>query len=184
MSGPRRAWLPLAGVVLAVLAVAALLGTGLASRGALATSPLTGRPAPDFALPGLDGRADSAVRLADLRGQVVVVNFWASWCAECHTEQPALSQTWQRFRDAGVVVVGVNFQDATGDARAYVAQSGATYPMVVDRDSSAALAYGLRGVPETYVIDRDGTMVDRVIGPVTADRLASRISGLLGTETR
>lgn len=167
------------GVVVAVLAVGLLLNFGLSNRDALATSPLVRRPAPAFTLPGLDGRPDSAVDLAELRGHVVVVNFWASWCAECRTEQAALNQTWERFRDAGVVVVGVNFEDASGDARQYVASTGAGYPMVVDADSRTALAYGLRGVPETYVIDARGRIVDRVIGPATSSRLASTISGLL-----
>jgi cytochrome c biogenesis protein CcmG/thiol:disulfide interchange protein DsbE len=167
------------GVVVAVLAVGLLLNFGLSNRDALATSPLVRRPAPAFTLPGLDGRRDSAVDLAELRGHVVVVNFWASWCAECRTEQAALNQTWERFRDAGVVVVGVNFEDATGDARQYVASAGAGYPMVVDAESATALAYGLRGVPETYVIDARGRVVDRVIGPVTSSRLASTITGLL-----
>jgi cytochrome c biogenesis protein CcmG/thiol:disulfide interchange protein DsbE len=111
------------------------------------------------------------------------VNFWASWCAECRTEQADLNRLWQRFRDAGVVVVGVNFEDATDDARQYVASSGASYPVVVDADSKTALAYGLRGVPETYLIDPRGRLVDRVIGPVTYARLASRISDLLATDT-
>lgn len=179
-----RKWVPIAGVVVAVLAVGALLASALGSQGASAASPLVGRQAPDFTLPGLDGRTESTIRLSSLRGQVVVVNFWASWCAECHTEQPALNETWQRFRDAGVVMVGVDFQDAAGDAREYVARSGITYPTVVDASSEAALAYGLRGVPETYVIDRDGRMVDHIIGPVTEDRLADRITRLLKDQPR
>jgi cytochrome c biogenesis protein CcmG/thiol:disulfide interchange protein DsbE len=173
-----RTWAVL-GVAVAVLAVAVLLSFGLSHREALATSPLVRRPAPSFTLPGLDGRPESTVRLADLRGHVVVVNFWASWCTECHTEQSALNRTWERFRDAGVVVVGVNFEDATGDARDYVASTGASYPMVVDAKSSTALAYGLRGVPETYVIDQHGVVVDRVIGPVDYTRLADGIGNLL-----
>lgn len=179
MTGTRlRIW-ALVGVALAVLAVGLLFAAGAGSTEALATSPLVGRDAPDFTLRGLDGRPESTVRLSELRGQVVVVNFWASWCTECHTEQAALNDTWQRFRDAGVVVVGVNFQDAEGDARAYVAKSGTSYPTVVDASSSTALAYGLRGVPETYVIDRNGRMVDHIIGPVTRDRLATPITRLL-----
>lgn len=185
MTGPgSRRWLWLTAVVAGVLTVGALLATGLGGQRTLAATPLIERPAPEFALDGLDGRPDSGVRLSDLRGQVVVVNFWASWCTECHLEQEALNQTWQRFRDAGVVVVGVNFQDVADDARAYVASTGASYPVVVDADSSTALSYGLRGVPETYVIDRDGRIVDRVIGPVTVERLADRITGLLDEGAR
>jgi len=183
MPGSRaRIWAALA-VTAGVLAVGILFGFGLTHRDALATPPLDERPAPTFTLPGLSGRAADEVRLADLRGHVVVVNFWASWCTECRTEQADLNRIWQRFRDAGVVVVGVNFEDATDDARQYVASSGASYPVVVDSDSRTALSYGLRGVPETYVIDPDGRLVDRVIGPVDYPSLAGRISALLAKGT-
>jgi cytochrome c biogenesis protein CcmG/thiol:disulfide interchange protein DsbE len=184
MSGRRsRVWAVL-GVAGAVLVAAALLSFGLSHRDALASTPLVQRQAPGFTLPGLDGGGGSSVRLADLRGQVVVVNFWASWCAECHTEQAALNETWQRFRDAGVVVLGVDFEDAGGDARRYVATSGVGYPVVVDADSSTALAYGVRGVPETYVVDQRGRIVDRVIGPVSAPSLKATIENLLAGPVR
>lgn len=185
MSPARRArtWAVL-GVMIAVSVVAALLAFGLTHRDALATAPLVHRTAPDFTLPALDRSPEGAVKLADLRGHVVVVNFWASWCTECHTEQAALNQTWQRFRDAGVVVVGVNFEDAADDARAYVANAGISYPVGVDATSSTALAYGLRGVPETYVIDARGQLVDRVIGPVDASALAERITRLVDSPSR
>jgi cytochrome c biogenesis protein CcmG, thiol:disulfide interchange protein DsbE len=175
--GGRR-W-AVAGVAAAVLVAAALLSFGLSHRDALASTPLVQRSAPGFTLPALDARHRGPVRLADFRGQVVVVNFWASWCTECRTEQAALNQTWQRFRDAGVVVLGVDFEDAAGDARQYVATSGVSYPVVVDGHSSTALAYGVRGVPETYVVDRRGRIVDRVIGPVSAPRLRATIQDLL-----
>ena len=165
-----------------VLAVAVLLGVGLSQPERLAAAPITVRKAPDFSLPDLQG--GDRVRLSDLRGQVVVVNFWASWCAECQVEQEALATTWERFRDAGVVVLGVDFQDATEDAREYVARTGTSYPVVVDSRSTTALDYGLRGVPETYLIDRGGRLVDRIVGPVTADDLADRITGLLGDGAR
>jgi len=183
MSRLRR-WLLLTGVVAGVAAVTLLLAVGLRSGDSQAASPLQGRAAPDFTLPGLDGGPHTAVRLSSLRGQVVVVNFWASWCTECHTEQAALNQTWQRFRNAGVVMVGVNFQDAAGDARDYAARVGASYPLVVDRSSRTALDYGLRGIPETFVVDRHGALVHRLIGPVTADRLAGLISPLLDGSAR
>jgi cytochrome c biogenesis protein CcmG/thiol:disulfide interchange protein DsbE len=173
--GTRRVVL-LGIVVSAVLVVAGLLATGLGRDPTATASPLVGRAAPDFTLPGVDG---PAVQLSKLRGQVVVVNFWASWCTECHTEQPALNATWQRFRDSGVVVVGVDFQDNTADARDYLAAAGSTYPVVEDADSRTALAYGVRGVPETFVLDRSGRVSERFIGAVQTDRLGDRISTLL-----
>jgi cytochrome c biogenesis protein CcmG/thiol:disulfide interchange protein DsbE len=173
----RRRAVLLGIVVAAVLAVVGVLATGLGrDPSAAAASPLVGRAAPDFTLGGLDG---PAVTLSKLRGQVVVMNFWASWCAECHEEQAALDQTWQRYRDAGVVVLGVDFEDTTSGARDYVHQSGLSYPVVEDKDSRTALAYGIRGIPETFLVDRSGRVVDRIIGRVDADRLAGRLAGLL-----
>jgi cytochrome c biogenesis protein CcmG, thiol:disulfide interchange protein DsbE len=172
----RRRTLLLSGVVAAVLAVVALLAAGLGRDPSLFASPLVGRAAPDFTLPQLDG---PAVTLSRLRGQVVVINFWASWCAECQTEQAALNQAWQQFRDSGVVVVGVNFEDTSGGARDYVRTAGVSYPVVEDTDSRTALAYGLRGVPETFMVGRSGHIVDRVIGPVDAAKLASEINSML-----
>ena len=180
MSVTARRVALLIGVVVSVFAVAALLATGLGRDPASAASPLVGRSAPDIRLPGLDG---PDVALTSLRGQVVVVNFWASWCAECRTEQPDLDAVWDRFRDSGVVVLGVNFQDEAGDARDYREAAGTTYPTVVDTDSSAALAFGLRGVPETFLVDQQGRVVERIIGPVSAQRLGQRITELLGTGT-
>jgi cytochrome c biogenesis protein CcmG, thiol:disulfide interchange protein DsbE len=175
----RRRLAALAALAAGVGVVALLLGVGLTSDATLVASPLAGRQAPAFDLPGLDGTQESRVRLEDLRGQVVVVNFWASWCTECRIEQPELNSAWERFRDSGVVMLGVNFQDAAGDARQFAATSGAAYPLVVDEDSSTALDFGLRGVPETFLIDRDGRVVDRIVGPVTATALAERIDPLL-----
>ncbi|MFE9694539.1 TlpA family protein disulfide reductase [Micromonospora sp. NPDC005806] len=166
----------LAAVVAAVLAVVALLATGLGRDSSVAASPLIGHTAPDFTLAQLDG---PPVTLSQLRGQVVVLNFWASWCKECHTEQSALNETWQQFRDSGVVLIGVNFQDTRIDARNYVRTAGISYPVVEDSDSRTALAYGVRGIPETFIIDRSGRMVDRVIGPVDAAKFASQINSSL-----
>ena len=173
---PRRRARLLAGVVVVVAVIVALLMTGLGRDPSVIASPLVGRAAPNFTLPQLDG---PPVTLAKLRGQVVVINFWASWCAECQTEQAALDQTWQQFRDSGVVVVGVNFEDSTGAARGYVQTDGVTYPVVEDANSRTALAYGLRGVPETFVVNQSGRIVNRVIGPVDAAALASEINSML-----
>src|SRR4051794_21270231 len=171
--GNRRGLLWLLAVVTTVAAAVALLATGLQRDPAATRSALVGRAAPAIRLSGVAG---DPVDLAKLRGQGVVVNFWASWCAECRTEQAALSATWDRYRDAGVVVLGVDFQDTRADARDYLAQAGISYPTVFDGRSRTALAYGLRGVPETFVIDARGTVVDRVIGPVDQQRLAAGIA--------
>lgn len=176
----RRAAL-LGAVVAAVLAVVAVLATGLGRDPTAAASPLVGRAAPDFTLRGIDG---PAVTMSKLRGQVVVLNFWASWCAECHEEQDALDQTWQRYRDSGMVLLGVDFEDTSDGARDYMHQSGLTYPVVEDKDSKTALAYGIRGIPETFLVDRSGRIVDRIIGRVDAARLASALEPLLKEGTQ
>jgi len=177
---PRRRTRLLAGVVVVVAVIVALLMTGLGRDPSVIASPLVGHAAPNFTLPQLDG---PPVTLAKLRGQVVVINFWASWCTECQVEQAALDQTWQQFRDSGVVVVGVNFEDSTGAARGYVRTDGVTYPVVEDANSRTALAYGLRGVPETFVVNQSGRIVNRVIGAVDADSLATEINSMLVKST-
>jgi cytochrome c biogenesis protein CcmG/thiol:disulfide interchange protein DsbE len=173
----RRVWLSLGGVVTAVALVASVLSFGLGRDPTAIRSPLVGRAAPDFALRMLDGKG--ALRLADLRGQVVIVNFWASWCAECRVEHPALAAAWQRFRDAGVVLVGIDFQDTQADALAYLAGSGATWPAVEDPGSRTALAYGVYGIPETFFIGPDGRIVARHTGPVSYDQIVAEVSVLL-----
>ena len=176
----RRAWL-LGGVAAVVAVIVALLMTGLGRDPSVFASPLVGRVAPNFTLPQLDG---PPVTLARLRGQVVVINFWASWCTECRVEQAALDQTWQRFQDSGVVVIGVNFEDSVGAARGYVRSEDVTYPVVEDDGSKTALAYGLRGVPETFVVNRSGRIVKHVIGPVAAAALSSDINSMLLPSTQ
>jgi cytochrome c biogenesis protein CcmG/thiol:disulfide interchange protein DsbE len=174
----RRRTRLLAGVVAVVAIIVVLLMTGLGKDPSVIASPLVGRAAPNFTLPQLDG---SPVTLTKLRGQVVVINFWASWCTECEVEQAALDQAWQQFQDSGVVVIGVNFEDSTGAARDYVRAKDVTYPVVEDAGSKAALAYGLRGVPETFVVNRSGRIVSHVIGPVSGAALSSEINSILAT---
>jgi cytochrome c biogenesis protein CcmG/thiol:disulfide interchange protein DsbE len=176
----RRRTLLVAGVIAGVTLIVALLATGLGRDPSVIASPLVGRVAPNFTLPQLGG---PALTLSKLRGQVVVLNFWASWCTECQVEQAALSQTWQQFRDSGVVVIGVNFEDSSSNASNYVRTAGVSYPVVEDNGSRTALAYGLRGVPETFVMNKAGRIVDHVIGPIDASKLASEINAMLQRST-
>ncbi|HEX8863040.1 MAG TPA: TlpA disulfide reductase family protein [Actinomycetes bacterium] len=171
-----RLW-PVLAVVGVVALVAGLLSFGLGRDPTAIKSPLVGKPAPAFSLRTLDGR--SAVNLADLRGQVVIVNFWASWCTECRVEHDALAAAWQRYRDAGVVLVGVDFQDTRADALAYMDQAAMTWPAVEDPGSRTALAYGVYGIPETFFIGPDGQIAAKDVGPVSFARIAARVDRLL-----
>jgi cytochrome c biogenesis protein CcmG/thiol:disulfide interchange protein DsbE len=120
-----------------------------------------GDPAPDFALPTLDGEQ---VRLSDLRGRPVVVNFWASWCNPCREEFPLLAGALDEHETAELAVVGVTYRDIESDSRAFVDEFGASWPQAVDEDTEVARAYGVRAIPQTFFIDRDGTIAARVFG--------------------
>jgi cytochrome c biogenesis protein CcmG/thiol:disulfide interchange protein DsbE len=131
-------------------------------------------PAPQFALSKLDG--SGKLHLESLRGKVVVLNFWASWCAPCKSEAPRLEAAWRRYRDRGVVVVGVDGQDFSGDAKRFIRKYKLTYPNVHDGPGNTGSRYGVTGYPETYFVDRRGRLVgDRVVGEVSAEKLTAGI---------
>ena len=130
--------------------------------------------APHFDLSRLD--REGRLSLASLRGKVVVLNFWASWCAPCKSEAPRLEAAWRQFRAQGVVVVGVDAQDFSGDAREFVRRYKLTYPNVHDGPGNVLPKYGVTGFPETYFVDRDGRLVgERVEGEISEARLTSGI---------
>jgi cytochrome c biogenesis protein CcmG, thiol:disulfide interchange protein DsbE len=119
--------------------------------------------APVFTLPRLD--SGEQLSLADLRGKAVIVNFWASWCEPCKEESPMLEAAWKKYKDRGLVVVGIDYDDFKGEARSFAKRYGLTYPLVHDRKKSTVARYGVVGVPETLFVDRRGRLVgDRVIG--------------------
>jgi cytochrome c biogenesis protein CcmG/thiol:disulfide interchange protein DsbE len=119
--------------------------------------------------------------MADLRGRVVVVNFWASWCQECRDEHPALEATWDRYRERGVVVVGVLFEDKVEDGLVFADEFETDWPLVDDPGSRTAIAYGVFGVPETFVISPDGIVAAKQVGPVDYTWLTSEIEDALRT---
>jgi cytochrome c biogenesis protein CcmG/thiol:disulfide interchange protein DsbE len=178
----RNRWLVVGAVVGGVALLTVLLSFGLSRDPTIIRSALIGHPAPGFALRTLDG--SDTVRLSDLHGQVVVVNFWASWCADCRIEHPDLEAAWQRYRDRGVVVLGVAFQDRPSASEAFVADIGASWPQLSDPGSRTALAYGVYGVPETFVIGPDGRIESKHIGPVDYGRLSDEITTLLPESSR
>ena len=147
-----------------VLGTASLLAGPAARAGDIA--PI---PAADFSLPGRDGRP---VSLASLSGQVVMVNFWASWCyPACYEEAPILEASWRRHREE-VLFVGVNTQDKEEEALRFIAQFGLTFPQVYDPRGRVGVDYGMYGVPETFFIDREGRVLARHAGAIDEATLA------------
>lgn len=151
-------------VFLSVIALLLLLAYGFWTDPRVIPSPLVGGLAPDFTLTLLDGKE---LRLRDLRGQPVVVNFWASWCyPSCWNEAPRLEANWQRHKDHGVMMIGVIYQDTEGNARGFIEKHRKTYPNGVDVNSRIAIEYGVFGIPETFFIDREG--METLTGEVEA----------------
>ena len=167
----KRLLLPLAG-----LPVVALLAFGLTRDATLVPSPLPGRAAPDFVRETLNG---DSLRLSSLRGHVVVLNFWASWCIPCLQEHPLLVAADERWRDQGLRLVGVVYQDTPANAREWLRERGGSWTHVLDPGSRLSIEYGLFGVPETFFIDRNGQVAYKQIGPVSAEILAHWIERLL-----
>jgi cytochrome c biogenesis protein CcmG, thiol:disulfide interchange protein DsbE len=156
----------------------ALLAYGMTRDPNMIPSPLPGRAAPDFELAVMD--AQDTVRLSELRGNVVVLNFWASWCLECRHEHSDLSLASQMFESQGVRFFGVLYNDTETNGRAWIREMGGqSYPALLDVGSRTAVSYGLYGVPETFIIDRDGIVVHKQIGPITLSKLTALIQPLL-----
>lgn len=144
------------------------------------------RPAPDLRVtllaPGATApsqRSADELRLADLAGQPVVVNFWASWCQPCREEAAVLERFAAEYGPRGVAFVGVNVWDSEDKARAFLAEFGIAYPNGLDARGSAAVDYGLTGLPETYFIDRQGQITGKYVGPIGERALRTAVEGLL-----
>lgn len=172
------------GLFVLVLAVAAFLSTykgtnnadsngnggdrpssGQAEVDQLAELPQTGYRAPDFTLTGFDGKT---VKLSDLRGKPVVLNFWASWCGPCRAEMPDLEEVYKEHQDH-VQFYGVNLtaQDNEADARAFAEAMGVTFPMLLDKDGDVSTRYRVYSIPSTFAIDERGVVAEVRIGAIS-----------------
>ena len=181
----RISWKLVSTVVFAVLVLAffALMAFGLANR-----SPATGRsgetrvgkPAPQFSMPLLGG---GEFRSQDHRGSPMIINFWASWCPPCRQESPGFERVWQRYREQGIQLVGVDIQDTEEDALAYVNEFGLTFPNGRDVDGKITVEYGVIGLPVTFFISADGMVEGRWVGALPEDRLESWTQALLSGST-
>jgi cytochrome c biogenesis protein CcmG/thiol:disulfide interchange protein DsbE len=139
-------------------------------------SPLIGKPAPAFALAKLHHPGET-LRTADMRGQVWLLNVWASWCVSCRVEHPLLVEL---AKTKIVPVVGLQYKDKRDDGLAWLATNGDPYTMsIVDLDGRVGIDFGVYGVPETFVIDKAGVIRYKQIGPLTADALEKTILPLV-----
>jgi cytochrome c biogenesis protein CcmG/thiol:disulfide interchange protein DsbE len=173
----RRRISPTAVIILLVaMLMLVVIGVSLARAGR--TQPNSG-PAPDFSLQTFDGGTFS---LADQRGQIVIINFWASWCVPCRDEAPILQDVWERYRDRGVVLVGVAYLDVERDARAFIDEFGITYPNGLDMGKVISKRYRIQGVPETFVVGQNGEIIDFYVGPAKAGQLDAIIEQELSGE--
>jgi cytochrome c biogenesis protein CcmG/thiol:disulfide interchange protein DsbE len=160
---------------LAVVAIAFLgvLATRKSAEQSAADSPLLGRPAPEVIGPGIDG---TTVRLSQLRGRYVVLNFFASWCVPCAREHDDLARFQDAHRDAGdATVLSVTFDDELEDARRFFERRGGDWPVVADDRGKVSLDFGVRGPPESFLISPDGIVLTRIIGEVRYEGLESLV---------
>ena len=125
-------------------------------------------PARDFTLTLFDGESLS---LSQLRGKVVLIDFWTSWCPPCRREAPTLAEAYRRFQGRGVEFVGVAVWDSEEEAAGFVRDHNVAYPNGLDSKGTIAIDYGLTGIPEKYIVDRDGRLVRKFVGPIEPDRL-------------
>ena len=169
-------------VLCAVVALVALLAYGLINnepnRCVEQALVAGGRePAPEVELPRLNGGGSAS--LADYRGKVVVLNFWASWCGPCKVESPLLQRWHERLDKQGGLVLGVDVQDISGDARAFVDEFSLTYPMLRDGPGDLRDDFGILGLPETFVVDRRGRIAAVVRGVVDERFMREQVVPLL-----
>jgi len=180
----RRGALIIFGVVVAILlALLAVLAIAVQQRGA---GPLASGSAPEFTLTSFDGQKFT---LSELRGKPVVLNFWASWCIPCRDEAPALQRAWEKYKDQGVLILGVDYVDTDADAKKFIAEFQQTYPNGADLGTKISQAYKISGVPETYFIGKDGKLLPGIdengrvkgnwIGPLPEAVLLARIEEML-----
>lgn len=173
----RRRWWQIGAWAL-LLGLLGLVAFRMSRSGPLAAGPVgAGERAPDFTLTTFDG--GETYTLSELTGQVVVVNFWASWCGPCELEAVELEQTWQAYRERGVLFLGVDYADFEKDAALFNQRFGVTYPNGIDLGTRISQAYRIKGVPETYIVDASGTLAHVIIGPTTQADLAERLDPLL-----
>jgi cytochrome c biogenesis protein CcmG/thiol:disulfide interchange protein DsbE len=175
---PRRGLSFLAVLIIgAIVVIGIIVGIGLSRQGM--TQPTSG-PAPDFTLNTFDG---PPITLSELRGKVVLLNFWAGWCGPCRDEAPDLQAAWEHYQPSGeVVFLGVAWSDMERSARGFLEEFGTTYPTGLDVGTSISEDYRITGIPESFFIDREGQVRYFVMRPMEEAEIYERIDSLLAED--
>lgn len=158
-----------------VIGILPLFAVGILNRSA---QPVESGAAPQFSIPLYN--SNDTFSLADQRGKIVVVNFWASWCIPCRQEAPMLERVWKRYKERGVVFIGVDYVDTETEAIKFIQEFGITYPNGPDMGTEPSHRYRIQGVPETYFVGKDGNLSGNYIGPFGSEAaLTSTLNELL-----
>lgn len=162
--------------LVAFLGISVFLGIGLYGDPQKLPSALLDQPVPTFELPPIEGRADAGLATDKLRGEVTIVNIFASWCVPCRIEHPFITA----LAEEGYAVHAINYKDAPEDAMNWLKQLGDPYDLIgADRNGRAGFEWGVYGVPETFIVDSEGTIVHKHVGPVQERDLNDTIRPLL-----
>ena len=179
-SGPDMPWRRILLTLAVILPLVGVLAFGFSRDPRYISSPLIGQPAPPFTVTLFDGKTLS---LADLRGKVVFLNFWASWCPPCRAEARELEAVWQRYRDKNIVFLGIDIQDTEKEAFAFLKEFQITYPNGRDVSGKISIDYGVWGIPETFLIDPEGRITYKHVGglgsPIIVAKLDEARRGLI-----
>ncbi len=168
-------------LVVGLVLILGLIGIMAINMVDIESIDLQNRKAPEFtlALFDLEQFEQDQIALSNLQGQVVVVNFWASWCVECYKEAALLEQAWQDYKGQDVMFLGVDHLDTEKEALAYMAQYSITYPSGPDLGDKISQDYGITGVPETFFIDKDGNIAHVQLGPIAKAQLYELLDKLV-----
>lgn len=140
---------------------------------------LVGKKTPFFVAPKVGGQL---ISLEDYKERPLILNFWASWCPPCRDETPGMERVWRKYKDEGVIILGINVQDGEKEAERYISEFGVTFSNALDLDGSITVDYGITGLPVTFFINKKGFVIGRWVGSISEDKLDNRVSSLIFSE--